>query len=81
MISRDQSTPIIEVEGPLLSDTHVTFKVSGFSQPHATASPAYSLKLKSFILLAFVWIQTLCTRTLFSLERIVTCVLLIVFWL
>lgn len=28
VISRDQSTPIIEVEGPLLSDTHVTFKVS-----------------------------------------------------
>lgn len=27
VISRDQSTPIIEVEGPLLSDTHVTFKV------------------------------------------------------
>lgn len=31
VISRDQSTPIIEVEGPLLSDTHVTFKVSVFS--------------------------------------------------
>ncbi|KAH0630196.1 hypothetical protein JD844_012920 [Phrynosoma platyrhinos] len=28
VISRDQSTPIIEVEGPLLTDTHVTFKVS-----------------------------------------------------
>lgn len=27
VISRDQSTPIIEVEGPLLTDTHVTFKV------------------------------------------------------
>ncbi|OXB55772.1 hypothetical protein ASZ78_014315 [Callipepla squamata] len=26
VISRDQSTPIIEVEGPLLTDTHVTFK-------------------------------------------------------
>lgn len=31
VISRDQSTPIIEVEGPLLSDTHVTFKVSVLS--------------------------------------------------
>lgn len=28
VISRDQSTPIIEVEGPLLSDTHVTFKLT-----------------------------------------------------
>lgn len=27
VISRDQSTPIIEVEGPLLTDTYVTFKV------------------------------------------------------
>uniref|UniRef100_A0A8C5Y7U1 Nuclear receptor subfamily 2 group C member 2 n=1 Tax=Microcebus murinus TaxID=30608 RepID=A0A8C5Y7U1_MICMU len=30
VIGRDQSTPIIEVEGPLLSDTHVTFKVGSF---------------------------------------------------
>ncbi|XP_012512348.1 PREDICTED: nuclear receptor subfamily 2 group C member 2 isoform X2 [Propithecus coquereli] len=28
VISRDQATPIIEVEGPLLSDTHVTFKLT-----------------------------------------------------
>ncbi|XP_054693881.1 nuclear receptor subfamily 2 group C member 2 isoform X4 [Grus americana] len=28
VISRDQSTPIIEVEGPLLTDTHVTFKLT-----------------------------------------------------
>ncbi|XP_004870527.1 nuclear receptor subfamily 2 group C member 2 isoform X2 [Heterocephalus glaber] len=28
VISRDQSTPIIEVEGPLLSDTHVMFKLT-----------------------------------------------------
>ena len=27
VISRDQATPIIEVEGPLLTDTHVSFKV------------------------------------------------------
>lgn len=27
VISRDQVTPIIEVEGPLLTDTHVSFKV------------------------------------------------------
>lgn len=31
VISRDQSTPIIEVEGPLLTDTHVTFKVCASS--------------------------------------------------
>lgn len=28
VISRDQATPILEVEGPLLSDTHVTFKLT-----------------------------------------------------
>ncbi|XP_069499520.1 nuclear receptor subfamily 2 group C member 2 isoform X1 [Ambystoma mexicanum] len=28
VISRDQVTPIIEVEGPLLTDTHVTFKLT-----------------------------------------------------
>ncbi|KAM6325174.1 nuclear receptor subfamily 2 group C member 2 isoform 2-T2 [Podargus strigoides] len=28
VISRDHSTPIIEVEGPLLTDTHVTFKLT-----------------------------------------------------
>ncbi|MBN3302060.1 NR2C2 protein, partial [Amia calva] len=28
VISRDQSTPIIEVEGPLLTDTHVSFKLT-----------------------------------------------------
>ncbi|XP_032303148.1 nuclear receptor subfamily 2 group C member 2 isoform X4 [Coturnix japonica] len=28
VISRDQSTPIIEVEGPLLTDTHVMFKLT-----------------------------------------------------
>ncbi|KAE8612158.1 hypothetical protein XENTR_v10012746 [Xenopus tropicalis] len=28
IISRDQATPILEVEGPLLSDTHVTFKLT-----------------------------------------------------
>uniref|UniRef100_A0A4W3K1K1 Nuclear receptor subfamily 2, group C, member 2 n=1 Tax=Callorhinchus milii TaxID=7868 RepID=A0A4W3K1K1_CALMI len=28
LISRDQSMPIIEVEGPLLTDTHVTFKLT-----------------------------------------------------
>lgn len=27
VISRDQVTPLIEVEGPLLTDTHVNFKV------------------------------------------------------
>ncbi|XP_053325880.1 nuclear receptor subfamily 2 group C member 2 [Spea bombifrons] len=28
ILSRDQATPILEVEGPLLSDTHVTFKLT-----------------------------------------------------
>ncbi|XP_040264309.1 nuclear receptor subfamily 2 group C member 2 isoform X2 [Bufo bufo] len=28
VISRDHATPILEVEGPLLSDTHVTFKLT-----------------------------------------------------
>ncbi|XP_068109139.1 nuclear receptor subfamily 2 group C member 2 isoform X1 [Hyperolius riggenbachi] len=28
VISRDQATPILEVEGPLLTDTHVTFKLT-----------------------------------------------------
>ncbi|XP_066499661.1 nuclear receptor subfamily 2 group C member 2 [Hoplias malabaricus] len=28
VISRDQVTPLIEVEGPLLTDTHVTFKLT-----------------------------------------------------
>lgn len=28
LIGRDQETPIIEVEGPLLTDSHVSFKVS-----------------------------------------------------
>ncbi|KAG9473133.1 nuclear receptor subfamily 2 group C member 2 [Eleutherodactylus coqui] len=28
VLSRDQATPILEVEGPLLSDTHVTFKLT-----------------------------------------------------
>ncbi|XP_072276609.1 nuclear receptor subfamily 2 group C member 2 [Pyxicephalus adspersus] len=28
VISRDQATPILEVEGPLFSDTHVTFKLT-----------------------------------------------------
>uniref|UniRef100_UPI00398F1579 nuclear receptor subfamily 2 group C member 2-like n=2 Tax=Pristiophorus japonicus TaxID=55135 RepID=UPI00398F1579 len=28
LMSRDQSMPIIEVEGPLLTDTHVTFKLT-----------------------------------------------------
>lgn len=37
VISRDQSTPIIEVEGPLLSDTHVTFKVSALGRWHFLA--------------------------------------------
>lgn len=31
LIGRDQETPIIEVEGPLLTDSHVGFKVSGGS--------------------------------------------------
>nr|XP_031326839.1 nuclear receptor subfamily 2 group C member 2 isoform X8 [Camelus dromedarius] len=38
VISRDQSTPIIEVEGPLLSDTHVTFKSCRPSVPRAVCS-------------------------------------------
>lgn len=29
LIGRDQETPIIEVEGPLLTDSHVSFKVCG----------------------------------------------------
>lgn len=29
LIGRDQETPIIEVEGPLLTDSHVSFKVIG----------------------------------------------------
>lgn len=29
LIGRDQETPIIEVEGPLLTDSHVSFKVGG----------------------------------------------------
>lgn len=29
LIGRDQETPIIEVEGPLLTDSHVGFKVRG----------------------------------------------------
>jgi hypothetical protein len=41
VISRDQSTPIIEVEGPLLSDTHVTFKVSAFGLHVPSVSPAF----------------------------------------
>lgn len=28
LIGRDQETPIIEVEGPLLTDSHVVFKVA-----------------------------------------------------
>lgn len=28
LIGRDQETPIIEVEGPLLTDSHVSFKVN-----------------------------------------------------
>lgn len=31
LIGRDQETPIIEVEGPLLTDSHVGFKVGGVS--------------------------------------------------
>lgn len=31
LIGRDQGTPIIEVEGPLLTDSHVGFKVSAES--------------------------------------------------
>ncbi len=27
VISRDQITPLLEVEGPLLTDTHISFKV------------------------------------------------------
>nr|XP_031542048.1 nuclear receptor subfamily 2 group C member 2 isoform X8 [Vicugna pacos] len=38
VISRDQSTPIIEVEGPLLSDTHVTFKSCRTLVPRAVCS-------------------------------------------
>lgn len=29
LIGQDQETPIIEVEGPLLTDSHVSFKVGG----------------------------------------------------
>lgn len=32
VISRDQVTPLIEVEGPLLTDTHVNFKVRLYKQ-------------------------------------------------
>lgn len=31
LIGRDQETPIIEVEGPLLTDSHVSFKVGRVS--------------------------------------------------
>ena len=44
VISRDQSTPIIEVEGPLLSDTHVTFKVSVFSWERSSVPRLVSVK-------------------------------------
>lgn len=33
VIGRDQETPIIEVEGPLLTDSHVGFKVSVVFSP------------------------------------------------
>lgn len=32
VISRDHVTPLIEVEGPLLTDTHVNFKVHLYAQ-------------------------------------------------
>lgn len=34
LIGRDQETPIIEVEGPLLTDSHVGFKVGGQLTSH-----------------------------------------------
>lgn len=33
LIGRDQDTPIIEVEGPLLTDSHVGFKVGEHAKP------------------------------------------------
>lgn len=34
LIGRGQETPIIEVEGPLLTDSHVGFKVGGCQDRH-----------------------------------------------
>ena len=31
LLGRDQETPLIEVEGPLLTDTHVGFKVENLT--------------------------------------------------
>ncbi|XP_076423504.1 nuclear receptor subfamily 2 group C member 2 isoform X4 [Peromyscus maniculatus bairdii] len=45
VISRDQSTPIIEVEGPLLSDTHVTFKDCNTSLVRACWNELFTLGL------------------------------------
>lgn len=38
LIGRDQETPIIEVEGPLLTDSHVGFKVRGLEQVKTSES-------------------------------------------
>ncbi|POI35710.1 hypothetical protein CIB84_000536, partial [Bambusicola thoracicus] len=45
VISRDQSTPIIEVEGPLLTDTHVTFKECNTSLVRACWNELFTLGL------------------------------------
>lgn len=44
LIGRDQETPIIEVEGPLLTDSHVSFKVGGGQLLLLTAHLANTLK-------------------------------------
>ncbi|KAG2470439.1 NR2C2 protein, partial [Polypterus senegalus] len=45
VISRDQSTPIIEVEGPLLTDTHVSFKDCNTSLVRACWNELFTLGL------------------------------------
>lgn len=43
VISRDQITPLIEVEGPLLTDTHVSFKVCT-QHSHTLANGQHEIK-------------------------------------
>lgn len=44
LIGRDQETPIIEVEGPLLTDSHVGFKVSGVCGPNNRHTSTHIIK-------------------------------------
>lgn len=54
LIGQDQDTPIIEVEGPLLTDSHVGFKVGELAKPQYANSTLSWISLRS--LQIFVWV-------------------------